>query len=109
MSYYAHKKFLIRVHIAESDGFLETAKGIEVVKAGDKIGTNEIGDQFVIPNEYFNKYYEEVEKVEPKFRKKSKSPFELEYEKSLVEFGSLPNPFEDDEYINGTYELSKNK
>lgn len=108
MRYYSHRKHLIHVEEANGDGFLHTIEGIQPVKYKDKIAVDEFGNQFVIPLKYFNDTYVEVQKVESDpVRKRQKSPFEEQYERRLMEFGSLPNPFEDQEYIDKQMKMSK--
>jgi hypothetical protein len=109
MSVYAHKNFLVHVNRVEEEGTVQTQSGVLPVFVGDILTTDEYGNTTVMNERYFLDNYVEVEKVKPKQRKRKVSPFEQEYTKQLMEFGCLESNVEDQEYISGQMELTKNK
>jgi hypothetical protein len=102
--YYVNEKNLIQVERAEEDFMLY---GVHPVKAGDLIGTDPTGFQYVIDEDVFYSNYVGVRKIRQP-RKPRKSPFELAYAEQLVNF-SLENNVEDSNYIEGTKKLISNK
>ena len=63
-----------------------------------------------IPEDGDSEEYVSVREIEPKKRKPKMSPFEQEaFARGLMEYASLPNSIEDESYISGQMELTKNK
>jgi hypothetical protein len=92
---------------AEEDGYIEYGESVQTYFKGNMILTDEYGNQSVVTEETFYNNYTGVRKLY-KSKTPRKSPFELAYAEQLVNF-SLENNVEDNEYINGTRELLKNK
>jgi hypothetical protein len=105
MVHYSHRKHLLHVERAEDDGFLDSAEGLQIVKKNDLLGCDEFGNRFVISEDYFYDNYVPVKKMRVT-KTSRKSPFEPAYEEAYKQnWVSL----EDEQYINGTYAISKNK
>lgn len=66
LSYYAHRKFVVQVKgVAQEDGTLHTIESDHTpVNKGNLILTDEHNIDFPVSEEYFNKHYVKVEKVE---------------------------------------------
>jgi hypothetical protein len=108
--YYSHKKFLVQVEIAETDGYLDFGETVQPYFKGNLIATDEHGNQSILPENYFQDHYISVQKVESKPKKKKMSIEAQEaFMNGLMEYGSLPNNVECEDYIKGQMELSKNK
>ena len=106
---YAHKRSLISVERIEEERVLITQSGNIPVKNGSLIAQDQLGNQYVVADEDFYTNYMPVRKMRKKSSTKQMSSFELEYAKGLMGFGSLPSQIEDEDYILGQMELTKNK
>lgn len=82
-----HKSFYVNVEEFDDDKYLLTDYS---------------GRQQKLRKELFERDYVVIQEEKPKRRKQQLSPFELEFAKQLMEFGSLESNVEDDNYINGT-------
>lgn len=89
---YAHRKFLIHVTQATEDGELITQNGTIPVFAGNRISHNELGEPFVMTDDYFKRNYLPVEKV------KVIPNFAETFEQQCREFSSLEQE-DDKDYI----------
>jgi hypothetical protein len=101
---YAHKNGLVSVARVTEKGTLLTQSGELPVFPNELILCDQHGNTYPVSEKWFNENYIEVEKVQPK-----PSQFEQEYTKQLMEFGSLENNIEDQEYIDGQRKLIANK
>lgn len=109
---FANKRFVGQKTVAKEDGILLTQYGDFPVKKGDIVFKPLKGDPEVIPSEkYFNDNYIQVEAANEKRKARpSKSPFEEQYAKALIEFNQMEmNQNEDQDYINELKGLSENK
>jgi hypothetical protein len=106
--HYSNKKFLVQVERAETDGYLDFGETVQPYFKGNLIATDEYGNQSVLTESYFYENFIGVRKLR-KTKTPRKSPFEAAYAQQLVEFGSLPNQEEDQDYIKGTQALVNNK
>jgi hypothetical protein len=64
--YYSHKKFLVQVERAESDGYLDYGETVQPYFKGNLIATDEHGNHSILPENYFQDHYIKVQKVEKK-------------------------------------------
>lgn len=102
---FANKKFVGEAIKSEADGTLLTQSGEFSVKEGDIIFRPFSGEAEVLTENWFNEHYVPVEKVKKK-KRPSKSPFEDEYTKALIEFSQMKLKNEEGElYIQGTKEI----
>lgn len=106
--FYAHKKFVGEVKVAEEDGILLTQVGEFPYEKGTSLLFPISGDPEIIPENKLEKLYVPVEPVKKK-HKKEMSPFEEQYIKQLMEFGSLESTEEDEQYIVGTKRIVKER
>jgi hypothetical protein len=103
---FANKKFLVQVERAETDGFIDYGETVQPYFAGDLLALDEFGTQSVVSENYFYENYVGVRKLH-KTKTKCKSPFELQ---QIAEgYNCLNSSIEDESYINGQMELTRNK
>ncbi|KON87475.1 hypothetical protein AF332_11980 [Sporosarcina globispora] len=101
---FANKRFVGQKIVAQEDGTLLTQFGDFPVKKGEIIFKPLKGDPVVVPENYFNENYTQVEAAN-----KEKVKVNLdEMARGYMEMGYL-NQKEDESYINELKELSKNK
>jgi hypothetical protein len=104
---YANNKFLVSVERVDEDGELHTVNGSIPVWKGNLIMTDQYGNQSVTTESYFYENHTPVRKMKHAQPKKKKSPFEIQ---QIAEgYNCLKNSIEDESYINGQMELTRNK
>jgi hypothetical protein len=82
---YAHRKALVNVERAEDDGFLDTISGLQVIRKGDLISTNEFGHSNVINEEDFHENYIKVKRLsKPKTPRKSMDEIAEAYKQAWI-------------------------
>jgi hypothetical protein len=86
---WANKKFLVNVTEAEEDGTLLLINGDIPILKGNIIAHNQLGETFVMPKDYFERNYIEVEKVKKK----------VDIEQMTENYAQDWSKFEEEDYI----------
>jgi hypothetical protein len=89
MALAAHKKFLVTVVEAEEDGILYTVDGKIAVHSGELIAHDQLGGVSIMPKDYYQRNYVQVEKVRKHIDKE-------EMAKNYTQDWSM---FEEEDYI----------
>jgi hypothetical protein len=97
---WANKKFLVNISEAEEDGVLHLINGDIPVLKGNIVAHSQSGETLVMPRDYFERNYVEVEKV-----KKPK----IDIEQMAENYAQDWSNFDDEEYIERFQETVRNR